>query len=133
MPNDSKTYILNDQATEIDALDFTPYVETLADIIQTGNTPLTIGVFGPWGSGKTSLMKMVKNQLPLATLQPNGSHPTISSAESDRFFRLAFPFAGFTKYRGLCRYLPIPVKNNCISFARGGGKWGSRITASRHH
>ena len=59
-----KTYIVNDQATEIDALDFTPYVETLADIIQTGNTPLTIGVFGTWGSGKTSLMKMVKNKLP---------------------------------------------------------------------
>ena len=35
MPNDSKTYIVNDQPTERDALDFTPYVETLADIIQT--------------------------------------------------------------------------------------------------
>jgi len=65
MPNkDSKTYIVNDQPTEKDALDFTPYVETLGDIIQTGNTPLTIGVFGTWGSGKTSLMKMVKKQLP---------------------------------------------------------------------
>ncbi len=60
----SKTYIVNDQATDKDALDFMPYVETLADIIQTGNTPLTIGVFGTWGSGKTSLMKMVKNKLP---------------------------------------------------------------------
>ena len=39
------TYIVNDQPTDKDALDFTPYVETLADIIQTGNTPLTIGVF----------------------------------------------------------------------------------------
>lgn len=49
MPNtDSKTYIVNDQPTETDALDFTPYVEILADIIQTGNTPLTIGVFGTW-------------------------------------------------------------------------------------
>jgi len=65
MPNtDSKTYIVNDQPTETDALDFMPYVETLADIIQTGNTPLTIGVFGTWGSGKTSLMKMVKKSLP---------------------------------------------------------------------
>ncbi|HEU0296457.1 MAG TPA: SUMF1/EgtB/PvdO family nonheme iron enzyme [Anaerolineales bacterium] len=62
--SDSKTYIVNDQATETDALDFTPYVETLADIIQTGNTPLTIGVFGTWGSGKTSLMKMIKKHLP---------------------------------------------------------------------
>ncbi len=39
MPNiDSKTYIVYDQATEIDSLDFMPYVETLADIIQTGDT-----------------------------------------------------------------------------------------------
>lgn len=60
----SKTYIVNDQPTDTDALDFTPYVETLADIIQTGNTPLTIGVFGTWGSGKTSLMKMIRKNLP---------------------------------------------------------------------
>jgi formylglycine-generating enzyme required for sulfatase activity len=64
MPNNPKTYILDDQWTNKDALDFTPYVETLADIIQTGNTPLTIGVFGTWGSGKTSLMRMVKNGIP---------------------------------------------------------------------
>lgn len=64
MPDPEKTYIVNDQPTDTDALDFTPYVQTLADIIQTGNTPLTIGVFGTWGSGKTSLMKMVKKELP---------------------------------------------------------------------
>ena len=40
-----KTYIVNDQATETDALDFSPYIETLADIAQTDNTPLTIGLF----------------------------------------------------------------------------------------
>jgi hypothetical protein len=44
MSNDSKTYILEDLPTDIDALDFKPYVETLADIIQTGNMPLTIVV-----------------------------------------------------------------------------------------
>lgn len=64
MPDAPKPYIVNDQPTDEDALDFTPYVETLADIIQTGNTPLTIGVFGTWGSGKTSLMKMVRKNLP---------------------------------------------------------------------
>ena len=46
MPNDSKTYIFNDQPTPFGP---TPYIKTLADIIQTGNTPLTIGVFGTWG------------------------------------------------------------------------------------
>ncbi|HEY9153065.1 MAG TPA: SUMF1/EgtB/PvdO family nonheme iron enzyme, partial [Anaerolineales bacterium] len=61
---DSKTYILDDLPTDHDALDFTPYVETLVDVCKTASTPLTIGVFGTWGSGKTSLMQMVKNGLP---------------------------------------------------------------------
>ena len=58
--------ILADLPTHKDALDFTPYVRTLANIIRSANTatPLTIGVFGTWGSGKTSLMHMVREQLP---------------------------------------------------------------------
>jgi hypothetical protein len=35
-----KTYIVNDQPTDNDALDFTPYVQTLVDISATGNTLL---------------------------------------------------------------------------------------------
>jgi formylglycine-generating enzyme required for sulfatase activity len=64
--SDQPTTILNDKAVESlkeDALDFTPYVHALADIAMTGSTPLTIGVFGTWGSGKTSLMRMVKEQV----------------------------------------------------------------------
>jgi formylglycine-generating enzyme required for sulfatase activity len=58
--------ILTDLPTHEDALDFSPYVRTLANVIRSPNTatPLTIGVFGTWGSGKTSLMHMVKEQLP---------------------------------------------------------------------
>jgi formylglycine-generating enzyme required for sulfatase activity len=58
--------ILTDLPTSEDALDFTPYVRTLAKVIRSPNTatPLTIGVFGTWGSGKTSLMHMVEEQLP---------------------------------------------------------------------
>ena len=62
MPN-PKIYILDDLPTDEDALDFTPYVETLVDVCKTASTPLTIGVFGTWGSGKTSLMKMVQDGL----------------------------------------------------------------------
>jgi len=57
--------ILDDRPTDEDALDFSPYRDTLVDIIadpQT-RTPLTIGIFGGWGSGKTSLMLMVKSRL----------------------------------------------------------------------
>lgn len=51
MPDALKTYIVNDQPipegqADTDALDFTPYVQTLADIIQTGNTLPTARVFG---------------------------------------------------------------------------------------
>ncbi len=60
----SKTSILDDLPTDEDLLDFTPYVETLADVCSTAGTPLTIGVFGTWGSGKTSLMRMVRKKLP---------------------------------------------------------------------
>ncbi|MEA3309847.1 MAG: SUMF1/EgtB/PvdO family nonheme iron enzyme [Chloroflexota bacterium] len=57
--------ILSDQPARDDCLNFTPYAKTLAEIIaapQT-DTPLTIGVFGGWGRGKTSLMQMVQDRL----------------------------------------------------------------------
>lgn len=62
----SQVSLLDDLPAERDALDFEPYVATLADIIASPatRTPLTIGVFGTWGAGKTSLMRMVKDQLP---------------------------------------------------------------------
>jgi hypothetical protein len=36
MPKDSKTYIVNDQATKTDALYFTSYIETLLDVHKSG-------------------------------------------------------------------------------------------------
>ena len=46
-----------------DRLGFTPYVDALVDLIldPLTDTPLTVGIFGPWGSGKTSLMRMVQD------------------------------------------------------------------------
>jgi formylglycine-generating enzyme required for sulfatase activity len=57
--------ILDDSPAASDALDFEPYVLTIADLIksQKTQTPLTIGVFGPWGSGKTSLLAMIRGQV----------------------------------------------------------------------
>ena len=62
----TKTYILDDLPAQRDALDFQPYIDTLADVISSPNTqtPLTIGVFGGWGSGKTTLMGLVEKGLP---------------------------------------------------------------------
>ncbi len=35
------------------------YAEALGQVALTGNTPLTIGIFGPRGAGKTSLMRLI--------------------------------------------------------------------------
>ncbi len=64
--SDSYTTILDDLPAERDALDFQPYIDTLADVVASPKTrtPLTIGIFGSWGAGKTSLMRLVQKQLP---------------------------------------------------------------------
>jgi Cdc6-like AAA superfamily ATPase len=66
--------ILSDQPASRDQLNFAPYAKTLADIIADPHTatPLTIGVFGSWGQGKTSLMRMVER---MVTEQPDPAFP----------------------------------------------------------
>jgi len=58
--------MLDDLPTKVDALGFGPYRDAIAGIISDPNTstPLTIGVFGKWGAGKTSLMAMIRDLLP---------------------------------------------------------------------
>ncbi|MCF6193737.1 MAG: KAP family NTPase, partial [Kangiellaceae bacterium] len=52
---------INDSATVKDAIGFEPYVNALSKMIVHKNTqtPLVVGLYGPWGSGKTSFMKQV--------------------------------------------------------------------------
>ena len=55
-----------DQALEAggsDSLEIASYHEALVDFIKKTDTPMTIGVQGEWGSGKTSLMNRLWNEL----------------------------------------------------------------------
>ena len=39
------------------------YIKGLNDFIMDCNTPMTIAIQGDWGSGKTSMMNMIREQL----------------------------------------------------------------------
>ena len=58
--------MLDDLPAREDALGFVPYRDAIAGVISDPNTstPLTIGIFGTWGAGKTSLMTMIRDLLP---------------------------------------------------------------------
>ncbi|MCA9952960.1 MAG: hypothetical protein KDE48_25100, partial [Anaerolineales bacterium] len=53
-----------------DALNFTPYAHALTQLIldEDLETPLTIGIFGSWGTGKSTLMRMIEEHLKEAEL-----------------------------------------------------------------
>lgn len=44
---------------------FSPYIVTIADLIayRENKTPMVVGIYGKWGSGKTSLMRYVETRL----------------------------------------------------------------------
>ncbi|MBQ3164670.1 MAG: hypothetical protein IJC02_09085 [Lachnospiraceae bacterium] len=46
-----------------DQFDITQYITGLSEFIKECETPMTIAIQGDWGSGKTSVMNMVKNNL----------------------------------------------------------------------
>ena len=54
----------SDRETDRDCLGFSSYVSVLAGICMSAElAPLTLGIFGSWGSGKTSLMQMLKTHI----------------------------------------------------------------------
>jgi predicted KAP-like P-loop ATPase len=55
--------LLHDNPRVKDALGFEPMAKILVDVIRDTPAPFTIGVFGEWGSGKTTLMRMVRRRI----------------------------------------------------------------------
>ena len=51
-----------------DSLNIKPHADALTNFIERCDTPITIGIQGEWGSGKTSLLNLIENNL-------NGDNP----------------------------------------------------------
>lgn len=59
----SKPRALADVATSEDKLFHDGYVKGVAEFIETCATPMTIAIQGSWGTGKTSLIKLIEAKL----------------------------------------------------------------------
>lgn len=66
----ARPQIFNDAPAEVDAFGFTPFVRALSDIVlsEATETPLTICIDGEWGTGKTSIMRLIDRQAKLVGL-----------------------------------------------------------------
>lgn len=64
--------ISDDPERGIAQFGFDGYAKTLADLIafKENPTPFVLGIYGPWGSGKTTLMEAVKTRLPKTSESP---------------------------------------------------------------
>lgn len=68
MPTDDdeiyqKGLIITDNFSQDPILDFKSYSNAIVKIIECSYPNFTIGIFGEWGTGKTTLMKNVFNEL----------------------------------------------------------------------
>jgi predicted KAP-like P-loop ATPase len=55
--------VRNDEPTSEDELNREQFASGFARLAETCETPLVIGLYGTWGMGKTSLMKLIEKSL----------------------------------------------------------------------
>ena len=71
-PEQSSIHIWQDNKTEIDLLGFDVHADLIRSVItDPAVLPVTVGVFGDWGGGKSSIMKMLQKELSNEEAYPN--------------------------------------------------------------
>jgi predicted KAP-like P-loop ATPase len=58
-----KGMIITDDVTYQPILDFERYSDTIVNIVRNSYPKFSIGIYGEWGTGKTTLMKVVEKKL----------------------------------------------------------------------
>ena len=57
------TSVLNDEPASKDRLNRDKYADAFARLAETCETPLVVGLYGTWGTGKTSLMRLIERKI----------------------------------------------------------------------
>ncbi len=55
--------MLNDEPAPRDALGRQKFADALAELVVVSETPLVVGIFGGWGTGKSTLMRLTESKL----------------------------------------------------------------------
>ena len=55
--------MLSDEPTKKDSLNRGGYARALAKLAMNCDTPMVVGLYGTWGTGKSSLMKLIRDEL----------------------------------------------------------------------
>ena len=63
MTETEKIYALADMETDTDALDMKSFADGCTEFIRHCQTPMSIAVQGSWGTGKSSFMRMIRDNL----------------------------------------------------------------------
>ncbi|PKQ38428.1 MAG: NTPase [Actinobacteria bacterium HGW-Actinobacteria-1] len=65
MPDEEpRVRLWSDDPSRVDLLSFDAVADTVADaVLDDGLDPLALGISGPWGSGKTTVLRLVENRL----------------------------------------------------------------------
>ena len=58
-----KRHGFTDQATDNDSLNASSFCSGIATFIETCDTPMTIAIQGGWGSGKSTALQLIQNEL----------------------------------------------------------------------
>jgi predicted KAP-like P-loop ATPase len=71
---DSRLTLLGDGAQTVDLLGYQPFAEALVEVLAQRDlqTPFAVGVFGRWGTGKSTFMNLVRAELSLDERRKNG-------------------------------------------------------------
>ena len=77
MKDEIKTYLLSNKPIEIeieDLFNFKNYANKIQKLIQSNSNnsePITFGIYGKWGEGKTSLLNLIKNKIDVQPKKEN--------------------------------------------------------------